>query len=72
MRVFVKAQVRSRRPGVEVVDDEHLIVRVKEPPVDNKANFAILEAVAKHFSVSLGQVSMISGRDSTNKVIEIT
>lgn len=34
MRVFVKAQVRSRRPGVEVVDDEHLIVRVKEPPVD--------------------------------------
>ncbi len=72
MRVFVKAKPRSKQPGVIVVDADHLIVVVKEPPVDNKANFAILEAVAKHFSVSLGQVRLVSGQSSSNKVIEIS
>ena len=71
MRIFVKAKTRARNPKIEQIDADHYMVSVHEPPVDNKANFAILEAVAAHFSVSLGQVSMISGRDATNKVIEI-
>ena len=71
VRIFVKAKTRAKQPKIEQLDADHYAVSVHEPPVDNKANFAILEAVAKHFSVSLGQVSMISGRDSTNKVIEV-
>ncbi|MDO8601542.1 MAG: DUF167 domain-containing protein [bacterium] len=71
MRIFVKAKTRSRQSGIEQLDVDHYKVNVQEPPVDNKANFAILEAVARHFSVSLGQVRLVSGRDATNKVIEI-
>lgn len=56
---------------MEQLDADHFVIRVKEPPIDNKANFAVLEAVAKYFSVSIGQVSIISGRESTNKVIEV-
>lgn len=67
----MKVNTRSKKPSLEQLDADHFAVRVKEPPVDNKANFAVLEIVAKHFSVSLGQVSIISGRDSTNKVIQI-
>lgn len=71
MRISVKVIARSRRPGVEVVDSEHLVIRVKEPPVDNKANFAVLQAVAEHFRVSLGEVRLVSGATSTHKIIEV-
>lgn len=71
MRIFVKAKTRARQPKIEQIDASHFVVSVHEPPVDNKANFAILEMIANYFLVSLGQVSMVSGRDSTNKVIEI-
>ncbi len=67
----MKAKTRSLRPGITVVDGEHLVVAVRESPTNNRANFAILEAVAKYFSVSLGQVRLVSGRSATQKVIEI-
>jgi uncharacterized protein YggU (UPF0235/DUF167 family) len=71
MRILVKAKTCSKKPAVTVVDASHLIVAVKELAVDNKANVAILSAVARHFAVSLGQVRIVSGRSSTRKIIEI-
>ncbi|KKS44104.1 MAG: hypothetical protein UV07_C0014G0015, partial [Candidatus Azambacteria bacterium GW2011_GWB1_42_17] len=44
---------------------------VKEPPVKGRANAAIIEALAKHFGVSLSKVRLISGFASRQKVIEI-
>ncbi len=69
-RVFVKAKTGSKKPGITVIDAGHLIVAVREPARENKANFAVLAAVAEHFAVSLSQVRMVAGRTSTNKIIE--
>lgn len=58
--------------GVEKVDDAHFVVKVKAPPVDGKANIAIVEALAEYFNIGQSRVRLVSGAASKQKVFEIT
>jgi uncharacterized protein YggU (UPF0235/DUF167 family) len=71
MRVNVKAKTRSARPGIEEISPDSFLVRVKEPPVDNEANFAIIKALADHFHCPFSSIRLISGRSASNKIFEI-
>ena len=56
----------------EVVQEEHgLTVKVKEPPVQGRANQAVIRVLAKHFGVSESQVRILKGFTSRHKLIEI-
>lgn len=46
-------------------------VYVKDPPIDGKANKALIELLAQHFKVKKGVVRIIRGEKSREKVIEI-
>lgn len=48
-----------------------LLVRVKAPPVDGKANKALTQFLAKHFGVSKSQVSLEKGDTSRIKVVSL-
>lgn len=71
MRIFVKAKPLSREEKVEQIDETHFVVSVKEPPVRGKANSALVFAIAWHFRVPPGNVRIISGHTSRQKIIEI-
>ena len=71
MKIFVHAKPSSKIPRLEVIDSEHFMVAVKEPPKENKANIAIMEALAEHFNISLARVRIVSGLTSRSKVFEI-
>lgn len=71
MKIFVKAKPNSKEAGVEVVDEQHLVVRVVEPPRQGRANEAILRLVAAHYSAPLTMVRIISGHTSREKIVEI-
>ncbi len=45
---------------------------VKEPAVDGRANQAVIQALAKHLNISAGRIKIKSGRESRQKVIEVT
>ncbi|TSC96807.1 MAG: hypothetical protein Athens071426_450 [Parcubacteria group bacterium Athens0714_26] len=47
-------------------------VSVKEPPVDGRANAAVIRVVAEYFKVRSSQVRIISGATSKQKVLEIS
>lgn len=51
--------------------ETHFVVAVKEPPVQGRANAAIVRALAEHFDVALSRVRIISGYTARQKVIEI-
>ena len=72
MRLFVKVTARSRQESVESTDKAHYTIRVKEPPVDGKANDAVTRILAEHFNIRRSQVAILSGRASKNKVVEIS
>jgi len=71
MKIFVKAKPNSKENKVEKIDDQHFTISVKEPPVDNKANLAIMGLLSEYFNVSISNVRLITGRTTKNKVFEI-
>ncbi len=70
MKIRVDVKPNSKSPGVEPVED-HLIVRVKEPPKEGKANEAVLRAVAKYYGVPPSDVRMVVGAMGRHKIIEV-
>lgn len=71
MIINVCAKPNSSRGKVEKNDDGSFDVFVKEPPVEGRANRAIIKALAEYFGVSVFKVNIISGRASRQKIIEI-
>lgn len=72
MKITVKAKPGSREEWVEKLEDGSFVVSVKEPPIQGKANIAILKALATHFGVSPSEVRLVSGFSSKQKVFEIS
>jgi len=70
LKVRVQVKLKSKHESIEVFEN-HLVIRVKEPPVDGKANIRIIEMLSKHFSVSKSQVTLISGAKSKLKTFNI-
>ncbi len=48
-----------------------LKVRLLAPPVDGKANAALLEFLAKRLGLARSKIALISGQASRRKVVEI-
>ena len=70
MKINVRIKPRSKRPKVEKTEDGYTVY-VSEPPVENKANKALIEALSCHFDVPKSRVKLVSGLKSKNKVVEI-
>jgi len=71
MRINVRARPNSREEKVEKISDIEFIISVKEPPVQGKANRAIINALAMYFGIGSVRVKIVSGWSSRQKVIEI-
>ena len=72
MRIFVKAKTRARKEYVEKIDATHFVVAVKAVPVEGKANDAIAAALAEYFDIHRRDVILLSGRNATRKVFQIS
>lgn len=71
MKIIIKAKPGAKEDRIEKVDESNYIVYVQAPPIDGKANAAIVKLLAAHFDVSQSLVSIISGHMARVKVVEI-
>jgi uncharacterized protein (TIGR00251 family) len=71
MKITVKAKPASKEEKVEKITEFEFVVSVKEPPVQGRANMAIIKALAQYFCVSPSQVRLVFGFTSRQKVFEI-
>lgn len=71
MKIIIKAKPGAKEDKIEKVNDSNYIVCVKAPPIDGKANAAIVKLLADYFDVSPSLVKIISGYMARVKVIEI-
>jgi uncharacterized protein len=67
----VKVKPNARASGLELQSDGTWLARVKAPPVDGKANEALIVLIADHFSVRKAQVSIKSGASGRMKLVQI-
>lgn len=71
MKIFVRAKVNAKKERVEQIDATHYIVQVKAPPVEGKANEAIVKALAEYFDLAPSRIRMTSGKTSKQKTFVI-
>lgn len=71
MLVKVKVSPSSRKEKVEEVEPGSFEISVKAGPFHGEANRRVMELLRVHFQVSAGNVRMIKGARSRNKIFDI-
>ena len=64
-------QPGAKKTEVSGVHGDALKIRLSAPPVDGKANAALLEFLAKRLGLAKSATRLISGQTSRRKVVEI-
>jgi len=67
MFLSIIAHTNSKKPRIVDGDPDVLHVYTNQPPTDNRANKAIIEALAQHFKVKESQLQLVSGAKSKTK-----
>ena len=71
MKNQVKVKPNSKQQNIKEAVDGSLIVHLKSPPIDGKANEELIQLLAKKFNVAKSQIKIKSGLSSKNKLVEI-
>ena len=69
MKFFVHTKPNSREEKVEKIDETHFKISVSESPVDDKANRAVIRALADYLQLPPSRLDIISGRTASNKIL---
>ncbi|MFC1585836.1 DUF167 domain-containing protein [Fibrobacterota bacterium] len=72
MKIQVKVIPRAAKQKAEKLPDGSYKLWITAPPVDGKANRAAIEVLAKFFHRPKASISIIKGKTSSHKVIEVT
>jgi uncharacterized protein len=71
MRLTIVAKPKKKQTKVIQISPDTYAVSVKEPPVDGRANEAIIKTLAQYFSLSPSQITLVSGHTGKIKVVEV-
>jgi len=67
----VKAQARSKAPGVEELGQDSFRVRVRAAPDRGRANDEIAERLAAHLGVPPSRLTLVRGAASSHKLFRL-
>ena len=68
----VKVQPRAKKNAITGVVGDALKLALTAPPVEGRANHAVIEFFADLFAIPRSSVTIASGETSRNKVIRIS
>jgi hypothetical protein len=68
----IKVHPRARKNAITGVTGDALKLSLTAPPVDGKANQAVIEFFADLFAIPRSSVTIASGETSRNKVVRIS
>lgn len=71
MKITVRVKPNARVERVEKLDEHRYTVSVKAPPVEGRANEAVIAALAAHFGIAKRRIRLVSGRVGRQKVFEV-
>lgn len=71
MYLTIVAKAKKKQEKVVQINPDTYAVSVKEPPLEGRANGAIINSLAKYFSISPSQITLVSGHTAKIKVVEV-
>lgn len=69
--LHVKVKPNSKKQDIQTITEGELLVYLKSPPTDGKANAELISLLAKAFGVTKADVRIKSGLSSRTKRVEI-
>jgi len=67
----VKAQTRSKTPGVEELGPDYFRVRVRSAPEKGRANAEVIERLASHLGIPPSRLKLVRGAASSQKMFRL-
>ncbi len=67
----IKVHPRARKNAITGMVGDALKLAITAPPVDGKANQAVIEFFAELFAIPRSSVTIASGETSRNKIVRI-
>ncbi|MBI1859766.1 MAG: DUF167 domain-containing protein [Deltaproteobacteria bacterium] len=71
MKLTIQVKPNSRIETIETLPNGTLVLKVRAPATEGKANTAVIEALATHFKVPKSRIQIVRGKASRTKVVEI-
>ncbi len=71
MLLTVTVKPKAKKPFVTELRGGAFVVAVSAPPVEGKANAALIKALAKHLGVAPSRLSIVQGATGRNKVVQL-
>ena len=71
MKLFIAVKLRAKEEKVEKIDNTHFTVATKEPPIQGRANRAIIKTLADYLNIAPSRLQIVSGHTSRQKIIEV-
>ena len=72
MYVEVRVKLSSKKESVvQPSATGKLLVYIHEPPVDGKANVAVIKLLANYYKVPKSRISIVRGQTSRIKIVHI-
>jgi uncharacterized protein (TIGR00251 family) len=71
VRLEVYIQPRAAKTELAGMHGNSIKIRIAAPPVDNAANYALIEFIAERVGIAKRCVRLVSGATSRKKVLEI-
>ncbi len=72
MRITVRVKPGAKHAEIQKIDEQNFIISVKEPPIEGRANKAVIKVLAEYFKTSPSKISIVSGHVSKIKIIDIS
>lgn len=64
MKLYISAKPRAKEEKVKKINETHFRVAVNEPPVQGRANMAIIRVLADFLNVAPSRLKIIAGHTS--------
>ena len=71
MRLSIKVIPQAKKDRI-VEEPGRLKVYLTAPPVDGKANAALIELLAEHFKVKRSQIKIVQGQKGRDKIVDVS
>lgn len=71
IRIAVRLTPRAGRDEIVGLRDDMLLVRVRAPPVDGRANTALRRLIARRLGLAPSSVKIVQGEHARHKVLRV-
>jgi len=72
MRIYVKVTPRSSKNEVTKISEGEYKVKLTAPPVEGKANEALVKILADYFDVPKSLIEIVGGKSAKTKIVDIS